>query len=415
MSDNDNNEIVEGEVLEQPAETRSIEIVPVLPPQEDLAIMPVMNLKQAKKRYDEMVAFVKGIMQEGLDYGTIPGTDKPTLYKPGAEKLSTFFGLRKSFVLLDKIETWARDDPFFFYRYKSQLWRGDTLIAEGIGSANSLEDRYRWRWVSYDRMPEELLPEIDDLRKRGGKISEYTFAIEESRTEGEYSKPLDYWMRFRDAIANGTAVNVTKWTKDKKGYPAWEIENTYYRIPNPDIFTLVNTLDKMAQKRGFVQSVLIGCNASEFFSQDYEDMPIESVTGVEDESTPKPDYTKEQGKGERSPEEEPEATPRLEHQWEEPIRDFIIDQGFVQGKTKTAMQNRLVAILDASPFVDVPYGDLDLVEALAWVIGWEEVKEAHGKMKAENRRKIVFDNWKAQAIREKWIDLAISKIPPDPQ
>lgn len=414
MSENEEAKIEHAEVvtieeLEQPTG-----LVPTLPPQDDLAIMPVMNLAQAKKRYKQMVAFVKQIMIEDLDFGTIPGTQKPTLFKPGAEKLSTFFGLRKTFVLLDKIEHWDDEAPRFFYRYKSQLWRGDTLIAEGIGSANSLEDRYRWRWVSFDRLPDHHVPEIESLQKRGSKISEYVFAIEQAKTEGEYAKPLDYWMRFRTAILDETATQVTKHTRDGKGYPAWEIDAKLYRIPNPDIHTLINTLDKMAQKRAFVQSVLIGVNASEFFSQDYEDMPIESVTGVEDESTPRPDYNKEQGKdGGPTGEEEPEPEPRQEHQWEPKIRDFIIDGGFVGDGKKVALEHRFVAILDASPFVDVPYGDLDLVEALGWVIGWESVKEAHPRMGAENRRKIVFENWQEKVIREKWIDMAISNIPPD--
>ncbi len=411
MSENEEPEVIEAEVIE-----RSTEIVPVLPPQDDLAIMPVMNLAQAKKRYKQMVAFVKEIMIEDLDFGTIPGTQKPTLYKPGAEKLSTFFGLRKTFVLLDKIEHWDDEAPRFFYRYKSQLWRGDTLIAEGIGSANSLEDRYRWRWVSFDRLPDHLVPEIESLQKRGSKISEYVFAIEQAKTEGEFSKPLDYWTRFRNAIVDETARQVTKHTREGKGYPAWEIDATLYRIPNPDIHTLINTLDKMAQKRAFVQSVLIGVNASEFFSQDYEDMPLESVTGVEDESTPMPDYDKRQGTPGGPPEKEnPEPPPRQEHQWESRIRDFIIGAGFVRGDKKAEIQHRFVAILDASPFVDVPYGELDLVEALAWFLAWEGVKEAHPRMKAENRQKIVFDNWQEEAIREKWIDMAISNIPPDPQ
>ena len=87
--------------------------------QEDLALMPVMNMGVAKRRYKELVTFVKGLMVEDRDFGTIPGTAKPTLYKPGAEKLTTFFGLSKEFEIVNEIEDWDR--PLFYYRYRSRV------------------------------------------------------------------------------------------------------------------------------------------------------------------------------------------------------------------------------------------------------------------------------------------------------
>ena len=253
-----------------------------------LSLMPVMDLDEAKRRYAQMVKFVSELMEEGRDYGIIPGTEKPTLYKPGAEKLATFFGLRKTFDLLDGVQRWDQADPFFFYRYKVQLWRGDILIAEGIGSANSFEDRYRWRWVSLDKVPPGV--NADELEKRGGRLSEYDFAIEAAETSGQYGKPAWHWERFKRAIDDGSARRIDKPARSGKTYPAYEIDATYYRVPNPDVFTQVNTLDKMAQKRAFIQGVLIAVNASEFFTQDLEDMPPEAISGQVDSHTPPPGY-----------------------------------------------------------------------------------------------------------------------------
>ena len=44
-----------------------------------------------------------------------------------------------------------------------------------------------------------------------------------------------------------------------------------YRIPNPDGADVVNTIQKMAQKRALVAATLIATSASEFFTQDVED------------------------------------------------------------------------------------------------------------------------------------------------
>src|SRR5712691_3578553 len=46
---------------------------------------------------------------------------------------------------------------------------------------------------------------------------------------------------------------------------------TWFRVPNDDIFSQVNTLQKMAQKRAMVGAVLIATRASGFLTQDMED------------------------------------------------------------------------------------------------------------------------------------------------
>src|ERR1044071_9084684 len=56
----------------------------------DLQMMP---LSEAQSWYNEFVTFSKSILKMDLDYGVIPGTPKPSLYKPGAEKLRLVYGL----------------------------------------------------------------------------------------------------------------------------------------------------------------------------------------------------------------------------------------------------------------------------------------------------------------------------------
>jgi hypothetical protein len=214
------------------------------------ALMPVLSVEQAVARYEAVVGFVKSLMREGVDFGTIPGTDKPSLKKAGAEKLTTFFGLSKRFLLVEKIEDWSGADhggeAFFYYSYRCALYKGDLLIAESDGSCNSFESKYRWRKA------ERVCPSCGASAIIKGKA--------------EYGGG---WVCFKKKDGCGA--------KFDDGYQ--EIESQQVgRIPNPDICDLVNTIQKMAQKRAFVGAALIGVNASEFFTQDLEDL-VEEPNG----------------------------------------------------------------------------------------------------------------------------------------
>src|SRR5438067_371556 len=82
------------------------EVVDVVP---NLAI----SLDEYKQRLVALKRFTQEILVEGEDFGVIPGTHKPTLYKPGAEKLCNAFGFAIEIDTLSKIEDW--DKQFFHY------------------------------------------------------------------------------------------------------------------------------------------------------------------------------------------------------------------------------------------------------------------------------------------------------------
>ena len=108
---------------------------------------------------------------------------------------------------------------------------------------------------------------------------------------------------------------------------------------------------------------------------------------------------------------EKEKPPRTKGQWEQPILDFILDGGFVRGDDEKQSRIRLTSILNASPFFELPFGDLELVPALAWVFAWEQIKEKHPTMKSDNRKPIVLKLWEER--QDDLMSLAEKKIPPD--
>lgn len=212
------------------------ELVPV--PERSGIIVPVTDVKSALMRYQSMKEFIESVLKKDVDYGVIPGAAKPSLLKPGAEKLAFFFGLKPRFVMVKDIENWEGDPPLFYYHYKCMLERNGEPVGEGEGSCNSREKKYRWR------NSERVCPVCNAP------------AIKRSKFEDKG------WYCY-DKLGGCGA-------KFKADDPAI-VSQTLGQIENPEIFDLVNTIQKMAQKRAFIAAVLIAVNASEYFTQDIED------------------------------------------------------------------------------------------------------------------------------------------------
>ena len=206
--------------------------------------MPAMSIELAVERYNTITEFVSRVLRRDVDYGTIPGTEKLTLLKPGAEKLTTFFGLSTRFEIIERIEDWTgaehEGEPFFYYLYRCQLYRGDLLVAEADASCNSRETKYRYREA------QRVCPACSQA------------AIIKGREE--YGGG---WLCFKKKGGCGA--------KFPNGDAAIESQQTG-RIFNPDIADQVNTIQKMSQKRALVAATLLAVNASEFFTQDVEDI-----------------------------------------------------------------------------------------------------------------------------------------------
>ena len=212
---------------------------------ESQQFMPVMAIQQASQRRDMLVQFVAGMMRKDTDFGVVPGTGdkaKPTLLKPGAEKLVTFFGLAPVFVAERVTEDFGDDghEPLFFYRYRCELYRNGVMMGTGIGSCNSRESKYRYR------NGERTCPNCGKATIIKGKAEYGGGWICFAKKGGCGAKFAE-----NDPAIAGQAVG---------------------KVPNPDVADLVNTIDKMAQKRALIAAVLIAVNASEFFTQDVEDM-----------------------------------------------------------------------------------------------------------------------------------------------
>lgn len=205
-------------------------------------VSPIVGMEEAKAKFEQVREFTAKCLTKGIDYGAVPGVKKPSLLKPGAEKLGTLFGLTPRFQLIDCVKNWNGEgnpdnEPFFYFEYKCELYRGGEYVSSCDASCNSWEKKYRYR------KGEMVCPNCGkELRK--------------SKDKNEY-----YCWAKKGGCGATFATNDPSITSQKTG-----------EFKNFDTAEQVNTFQKMAQKRAYVGAILIACNLSEYYTQDIEDM-----------------------------------------------------------------------------------------------------------------------------------------------
>ena len=193
----------------------------------------MVSFKKTIEKIAQWQHLVQTNLKEGKDYGTIPGTSKPTLYKSGAEKIIMLGKLRSTFEILDETKDW--ENEFFQFEIRWDLWVGDNIIAQGVGLCSSKEDKYRYRWVNENRLPNNISKDNLPCRVKSGKYGEYK----------------------------------------------------QYRVENEDICSIANTILKMAKKRAEIDAALLVGSLSELFTQDVEDLPAEYLGNDKPAQKPK--------------------------------------------------------------------------------------------------------------------------------
>ena len=166
--------------------------------------------------------FFKRVMRKEEDFGIIPGTEKPSLLKPGAEKLLVLHNF--SSVVKEKKEVRDLKTGYYQAQITIQIIHRGTgvIVAEGVGEASSYESKYRYRWVFESDVPAGI-----------DKSSLVSKTFESKKTGKEYKR---------------------------------------YRLENPDLIDQWNTVLKMAKKRALVDATLTATGTSGIFTQSEDEM-----------------------------------------------------------------------------------------------------------------------------------------------
>ena len=187
----------------------------------DSAVMMKRNLDELKTKLALVQQFMKEVMVEDQDYGTIPGTDKPTLLNPGADKINFLYGFARHIASKEENKDFATGQYDATVRVQLIHKATGTVVGEGEGSCSTYESKYRYRWAFESELPRGI-----------DKASLSSREFESKKNGKKYFK---------------------------------------YRVENPDLFDVWNTVLKMAVKRAYVAATLTATGLSGIFNQNEEE------------------------------------------------------------------------------------------------------------------------------------------------
>lgn len=210
-----------------------------------------LSVPEVVSRLNFIKQIMQEVMQEGQDYGVIPGCGKkPSLLQPGAQKLCLTFQLNSE-VREEKVGDLGNHHREYALIVRVSSPGGK--YADGVGTCSTLEGKYRFR-DSARKCPTCGEPTIANSKaeygggyycnsKRGGCGAKFEAGdlaiVGQSTGKTEHDNPADYW----------------------------------------------NTVRKMAFKRGMVAAAINFTNTSQLWSQDLEDI---SQAGDAEEPARKP-------------------------------------------------------------------------------------------------------------------------------
>jgi hypothetical protein len=197
-----------------------------------------LSVAEVVAQSEKALALMDQGMKEGLHYGKIPGTDKPTLLQPGAEKICFMFRVSSRY----RVEREDLPQKHIAYTVVCELTHIATgaFVGEGLGSASTMESKYRWR---------------KGVEMTGRPV------------------PGNYWNVRKENPDAALAMLGGKGFGTKKVNNQWQIvKYSDERVENPDIADQYNTVLKMARKRAYIDAVKSAFAVSDIFTQDIEDL-----------------------------------------------------------------------------------------------------------------------------------------------
>ncbi len=232
----------------------------------ELAVTPSVTADELVERLSVIEQAQQKAMKAEVDYGVIPGTgSKPTLLKPGAEKLSVLFQLD---VQLVNEKRWEADHHLTVIS-RATAYHAPTgaRLGYGEGICTTREKKYGKR--TQDRTCPECGAETI-------KRSKYPPRNNPNADPG--------WYCF--AKIGGCGANFDAGDEKIASQATGEIDN-------PDLPDTWNTVVKMAEKRARVDVVLAVTGASALFTQDVEDgqSSPDAETAEQSQRAPAPQQT----------------------------------------------------------------------------------------------------------------------------
>lgn len=178
----------------------------------------VLTARDIRQQVNRIQEVLKEVMKKDVHFGIIPGCPKPSLFKPGAEKIAVTFRI----AVKSEVQDLSYGDEKRYRVTCTAFALDGSVLGSSTGECSSDESKYRWRAPVCDQEFEEC--DSDRKREKWIKTQQSPKKIKQIKTEAA---------------------------------------------------DLANTILQMADKRAYVAVVRKVTAASDVFTQDVEDLPEE--------------------------------------------------------------------------------------------------------------------------------------------
>ena len=219
----------------------------------DIALRDEMSVSELVGQVATIQQAMGAVMRQDEHYGIIPGVQKPSLWKPGAEKLCLLFRLAPRYTTQKEFG----DGGHLTVTAECDLTHitSGAFCGSGQGMCSTHESKYAWRKGSH-----------------GCPVCGESAIIEGKEEYG------GGWLCWRKLGGCGS-----KWPDNSPEGQGFA--KAVDRVPNEDLPDVWNTVLKMATKRALVAAVLNVTAASDIFTQDIEDLPATATVRGRDVNT----------------------------------------------------------------------------------------------------------------------------------
>jgi hypothetical protein len=230
-----------------------------------VAVQAPMGVGEILAQVDLIQQVMKNVMRQDEHYGVIPGTgNKPSLLKPGAEKLLMTFRMVPRYEI-QVVDLGNGHREYEITANLESLITGQ-FVGSGVGNCNTMETKYRYRTGPAESTGQPVPKGYWDRRKSDPKAAQ--------------------------ALIGGAGYAARKIDGN------WEIVIQGERVEHDNPADFYNTVKKMAKKRALVDAALTVTSASDIFTQDVEELKDNGIIGGVENAKPqgKPTVTPPQRK-----------------------------------------------------------------------------------------------------------------------
>lgn len=248
----DNQDVVDGEAVEV---TYDMPVAQAASSSTAIVARGEISVNDLVEQHEKITQAMEIAMQDGHHYGVIPGTNKPSLLKPGAEKLCVLFRLAPSY---QSEKIWHEGSNHLTVVASCTLTHIPTglVIATGEGLCSTKEARY--------------------AQRTAGRVCPACGSDAIIKGKAEYGGG---WLCYKKKGGCGAKF-------DDHDPAIVNQESGKAEVDDAELPNVWNTVLKMADKRALVAAILNGTAASDVFTQDMEDAPQQAAPAAAREFDP---------------------------------------------------------------------------------------------------------------------------------